>query len=107
MPARSLTTCPKCGEVGGLVDRSELLGCGDDAEPELPAFLQVVYQSHSQLGTDQGGKPTLQEQREWFELYEVGDPTERRVWTALWSVVTAAKLTEAQRSLDEMRDGSE
>lgn|GEM_PF-7038787 len=78
----------------------------DCPEPQLPEILLPVYASHSQLGTDQGGKPTLQEQRLWFEIYGVTDERERRVWVALWQVVTAAKLTEAQRRMDEIGQDS-
>lgn len=94
--------CPLCGEPGRVVDRSETLKCPpeDCPEPVLPDFLMPVYSSHSQLGTDQGGKPTLAEQLLWFEVYGVTDPGERRLWIALWQVVTAAKLTETQRRLD-------
>lgn len=92
------------------MDRAELIpGCPeeDQPEPQLPGYLYPVYASHSQLGTDQGGKPTLAEQREWLELYGVTDPTEQRTWIALWQVVTAAKLLEAQRRLDEIREGTQ
>lgn len=65
-----------------------------------------IYASHSQLGADQNGKPLLSEQREWLDAYGVADPGERRVWMALWQVVTAAKLTETRRKLDEMRGGT-
>lgn len=97
--------CPRCGGPGRPIDRSEILNCPpeDRPEPQLPGYLMPVYASHSQLGADQNGKPLLSEQREWLDAYGISDPSERRTWMALWNVVSAAKLTEARRKLDEMR----
>lgn len=103
-----LELCPKCGAPGHGMDRSEVLNCPEEDRPEpwLPDWLWPVYATHSQLGTDANGRPTIEEQEAFFRQYGIESQGERRVWMALWQAVTGAKLAEARREMDKLRSDS-
>jgi hypothetical protein len=55
------------------------------------------------LGADANGKPLFSEQRAFLDEHHVTDDEERRLWTALWLVITAAAASERIKRLENVK----
>jgi hypothetical protein len=90
------------GDLSEFVDIPTDRAEEDKPAPVLPPRLIPVYIAHGELGTDESGRPTVEERQRLLDEMGVTDPAERECWWFLWGEITQAQVVETKRYADSI-----